>query len=113
MGRRAGHRRCARAVGRDRRRAGAARYTPARRARRGGGRVLGSVIAGGGTRGGYGGVGADAAARYERTREFMRLVRRLWTEEHVDFVGRFYRVRDSTCLPRPVQRPHPPLYFGG
>src|SRR5262249_42687392 len=51
--------------------------------------------------------------RYARTREFMQLVRLLWTREAVTFAGRFFRVEHSTCLPRPLQRPHPPLYFGG
>ena len=78
-----------------------------------GGRVLVNVITGKDNHWEYGDFEAEDAARYERTREFMRLLRRLWTEEHVDFEGRFYRVKDSTCLPRPVQRPHPPLYFGG
>jgi alkanesulfonate monooxygenase len=43
----------------------------------------------------------------------MQLVRRLWTREHVDFEGRFFRVKDSTCLPRPAQPGGLPLYFGG
>ena len=54
--------------------------------------------------------------RYARTREFMRLVRRLWTEENVGFRGTFYQVAGATAVPRIVARGgrrHPPLYFGG
>ena len=61
----------------------------------------------------YGDFEADSPARYERTREFMRLVRLLWTQEDVSFDGRFYRVERSTCDPRPFQAGGPPLYFGG
>jgi len=58
----------------------------------------------------------DQAARYGRTKEFMQLVRRLWTEENVTFEGEHYQVKDSTVLPRIVAREgraHPKLYFGG
>jgi alkanesulfonate monooxygenase len=78
-----------------------------------GGRVLVNIITGKDNHWEYGDFESDDAARYERTREFMRLVRMLWTRDHVDFEGRFYRVKDSTCLPRPVQPHGLPLYFGG
>ena len=64
----------------------------------------------------YGDVEGDQAERYARTKEFMRLVRRLWTEEQVTFRGEHFAVEDSTVSPRPVvhgDRIHPRLYFGG
>ncbi len=64
----------------------------------------------------YGDSEGDQAHRYSRTREFMRLVRRLWTEEAVTYEGEHFRVTDSTVAPR-IQlrgdRRHPRLYFGG
>jgi alkanesulfonate monooxygenase len=75
--------------------------------------VLVNIITGKDNHWEYGDFEADDGARYERTREFMRLVRLLWTRERVDYEGRFYRVKDSTCLPRPVQPGGLPLYFGG
>jgi len=78
-----------------------------------GGRLLVNIVTGKDDHRQYGDFDENDLDRYARTREFMQLVRRLWTEEHVNFDGRFYRVEDSTCLPRPYRQPHPPLYFGG
>ncbi len=64
----------------------------------------------------YGDSEGDQAQRYARTREFMRLIRRLWTEEAVDFEGEYFRVAGSTVQPRIQargERRHPKLYFGG
>jgi alkanesulfonate monooxygenase len=77
------------------------------------GRVLINIVTGKDDYWAYGDTVDNDADRYARTREFMQLARRLWTEENVTYTGRFYRVERSTCLPRPYQRPHPPLYFGG
>ena len=46
----------------------------------------------------------------ERFDECMEIIRRAWTEARVSFAGEFYRVPDVTVFPRPVQRPHPPLW---
>jgi alkanesulfonate monooxygenase SsuD/methylene tetrahydromethanopterin reductase-like flavin-dependent oxidoreductase (luciferase family) len=43
--------------------------------------------------------------------EGVELLRRAWTEERVTFEGRFYSVRDLNVTPKPVQRPHPPLWL--
>jgi alkanesulfonate monooxygenase SsuD/methylene tetrahydromethanopterin reductase-like flavin-dependent oxidoreductase (luciferase family) len=61
------------------------------------------VDAGDATRGG------DAEARL---REGLGLLRRLWTETEVSWRGRFWPALDGATLePRPVQRPHPPLWL--
>ena len=44
-----------------------------------------------------------------RFEEGIGAVKRLWTEEGVTFEGRFHRFKDVTLLPRPVQKPHPPI----
>ena len=36
-----------------------------------------------------------------------------WTTESFSYAGRHYRLEDCDALPRPVQRPHPPLIVGG
>ncbi|MGK5529224.1 LLM class flavin-dependent oxidoreductase [Streptomyces sp. URMC 129] len=51
---------------------------------------------------------ADAVARLG---EACAILRRLWTEDEVDFSGRFYELKGATCFPRPVRRP--PLVIGG
>ncbi|MCO5733290.1 LLM class flavin-dependent oxidoreductase [Rhizobium sp. SSA_523] len=81
-----------------------------------GGRVRVNIVSGQDDLAAYGDVEQDQAQRYGRTREFMRLVRRLWTEEAVTFEGEHFQVKNSTVEPR-IQardgRPHPKLYFGG
>ena len=44
--------------------------------------------------------------------ESVEVIRRLWTESHVDHDGPCFSFRDVTVEPRPVQRPHPPIWFG-
>jgi alkanesulfonate monooxygenase len=81
-----------------------------------GGRVRINVVSGRDELSAYGDEEGDQAQRYARTKEFMRLVRRLWTEENVTFDGEHFRVKNSTVSPRIVERvgrPHPKLYFGG
>ena len=63
----------------------------------------------------YGDGEFDKSRRYDRTLEFLRIVRRLWHEEDVTFHGEFYRLENSTAQPRPFAAglPTPRLYFGG
>lgn len=54
--------------------------------------------------------------RYRRSAEFLEVIRRIWTEDHVDFGGDFYRIRDFTLKPKPLNtpsRPNPELFQGG
>lgn len=81
-----------------------------------GGRVRVNIVSGQDNLAAYGDSEGDQAQRYDRTREFMRLVRRLWTEEHVTYDGEYFQVADSTVQPRLEprgERRHPKLYFGG
>ena len=81
-----------------------------------GGRVRINIVSGQDNLAAYGDNEGDQAHRYGRTREFMRLVRRLWTEENVSFRGEHFQVADSTVVPRLEprgERRHPKLYFGG
>lgn len=57
------------------------------------------------------GFGIALAERFARARETLALVRRLWTEERVSFQGGYWRLDDVALNPRPVQRPHPPIWF--
>ncbi len=45
--------------------------------------------------------------------EWLEVFVKLWTEENPTFEGRFYQVRDVGCFPKPVQKPHPPVFVGG
>jgi alkanesulfonate monooxygenase len=80
------------------------------------GRVLVNIVSGQDNLAAYGDAEGDQAERYARTREFMQIVRRLWTEEGVTFRGRYFAVEGSTLSPRPYGAQdgrHPRLYFGG
>jgi alkanesulfonate monooxygenase SsuD/methylene tetrahydromethanopterin reductase-like flavin-dependent oxidoreductase (luciferase family) len=46
----------------------------------------------------------------ERFDECVEIMTRAWTEERVTFEGRFFTVPGVPVIPKPVQRPHPPLY---
>lgn len=81
-----------------------------------GGRVRINVVSGKDNLAAYGDIEGDQAQRYDRTKEFMRLVRRLWTEENVTYAGEHFQVDGSTAEPRIElrnNRRHPKLYFGG
>jgi len=78
------------------------------------GRLLVNIVAGGDA--------ADLEAdgtflghdeRYEHAREFLDIWTRLLAGEEVTYEGKHLRVKGARQLFPPVQRPHPPLYFGG
>jgi alkanesulfonate monooxygenase len=80
------------------------------------GRLLINIVSGQDNLAAYGDSEGDQPQRYARTKEFLQLVRRLWTEEDVTYDGEYFSVKGSTVATRPVARegrPHPKLYFGG
>src|SRR5216110_411 len=46
----------------------------------------------------------------ERFDEAVEIMQRAWTEEGFSYDGRFFKVPEVSVIPKPVQRPHPPLY---
>ncbi|MTE15682.1 LLM class flavin-dependent oxidoreductase [Nocardia aurantiaca] len=81
-----------------------------------GGRVRVNIVSGKDDLAAYGDTEGDQADRYARTREFLQLVRKLWTQQQVTYRGEHFQVSESTVEPRVVSRPnraHPTLYFGG
>jgi alkanesulfonate monooxygenase len=81
-----------------------------------GGRVLVNIVSGLDNAEAYGDMEIDPARRYDRTKEFLQLVRRLWSEENVTFRGEFFSVENSSVRPRTFgaeRGRHPRLYFGG
>ncbi|MEV5755036.1 dimethylsulfone monooxygenase SfnG [Actinoallomurus sp. NPDC052308] len=54
--------------------------------------------------------------RYRRSEEFIRVLREIWTSEHAEFGGDFYRLHDFDLRPKPIagpDRPHPEIFQGG
>jgi FMNH2-dependent dimethyl sulfone monooxygenase len=54
--------------------------------------------------------------RYRRSEEFIRALKGIWTEDNYEQAGDFYRIRDFTLKPKPLNgpgRPHPEVFQGG
>jgi probable F420-dependent oxidoreductase len=60
----------------------------------------------------YPAYGLDAERRASRFAEGIEVMKRLWTEARVTFEGQFFRLNGLPQEPKPVQKPHPPLWFG-
>jgi alkanesulfonate monooxygenase SsuD/methylene tetrahydromethanopterin reductase-like flavin-dependent oxidoreductase (luciferase family) len=60
----------------------------------------------------FAGFNIPREERSRRLREGVEIVRRLFTEDNVTFEGKSYAVRNATLFPKPVQRPHPPIWIG-
>jgi alkanesulfonate monooxygenase len=78
--------------------------------------VLVNVVSGIDDLAAYGDREGEQAERYARTKEFIQLVRRLWSEDAVTFRGEHFWVEHSTLAQRPHLADagrHPLLYFGG
>jgi len=48
-----------------------------------------------------------------RADEFLQVLRKIWTDEVVEFNGQFYKIPASKIGPKPLQQPHPPILLGG
>jgi len=51
--------------------------------------------------------------RGQRADEFLQILKRIWTDEVVEFKGQFYSIPASKIAPKPVQKPHIPILLGG
>jgi alkanesulfonate monooxygenase SsuD/methylene tetrahydromethanopterin reductase-like flavin-dependent oxidoreductase (luciferase family) len=51
--------------------------------------------------------------RIRRLGETCEVIVRMWTERAPSFEGRYYRLKEAYCEPKPVQKPHPPIVIGG
>jgi probable F420-dependent oxidoreductase len=80
-----------------------------------GGRVIAGVGAGW-TRAEFTMMGIEFPDVSERLRMFdeaVAVMRGLWGDAPFTFAGKYYRVTNAVCLPKPVQKPHPPIMVGG
>lgn len=58
-------------------------------------------------------LGVPWERRGERTREYLAVMRTLWCDEVSSYQGEFYTLPECLQNPKPVQKPHPPIIFGG
>lgn len=77
-----------------------------------GGRVTLSVGAGY-LKGEYKALGADFDNRNDVMDEYILALKAAWTQDEFTFKGSTYEALGNRILPRPIQRPHPPIYIGG
>src|SRR5881396_474613 len=57
--------------------------------------------------------GVDPDTFVARFNEGLQLMKALWTEPRVTFEGRFWQLHGAAMEPKPFQKPHPPIWFGG
>lgn len=50
--------------------------------------------------------------RAERLEEAVQVIRLLMTKDRARFAGRYYQLDDASYHPKPVQKPHPPIWIG-
>ena len=77
-----------------------------------GGRVLVGVAAGWLTEE-FDMLGVPFRERGARMDEYLDVLRILWSEERVTFRGRFVQLEEAAFFPKPIQKPHPPIWIGG
>ena len=58
-------------------------------------------------------LGVPFERRGARCREYIDVMKSLWTAPVSEYEGELYRLRSCRQYPKPVQRPHPPIHFGG
>ena len=51
--------------------------------------------------------------RRERFPEFLEVVKKAWTQECVNHQGKYWQFDNAIALPRPYQKPHPPIWYAG
>lgn len=55
----------------------------------------------------------SAAQRIHMMEEGLEVISRMWAEKRPSYKGRYYEVKDAVCDPKPIQKPHPPVWIGG
>jgi probable F420-dependent oxidoreductase len=58
-------------------------------------------------------LGVPFHQRGRHADEVLRIFKELWTFDHPSFDGEFFRFADLGFAPKPVQKPHPPIWVGG
>jgi len=56
---------------------------------------------------------APVGERLARLGEAIEVMKLLWTEDVAEYSGAYYQLREAVCAPKPLQKPHPPVWIGG
>jgi probable F420-dependent oxidoreductase len=76
------------------------------------GRVEVGLAAGGQARP-FEAFGVDPDKPVARFNEALALIKACWTEPEINFDGRLWKIEGGSMEPKPVQKPYPPVWFGG
>ncbi len=58
-------------------------------------------------------LGIPRKEKYERTAEYLRVMREIWTGDRPAFRGRWVSLPETQIDPKPIQQPYPPIWIGG
>ena len=58
-------------------------------------------------------LGGDFEHRWTQVREAIEVMKACWINDESEYHGKYYDYPPVRCFPKPVQRPHPPIYLGG
>jgi probable F420-dependent oxidoreductase len=61
----------------------------------------------------FGEFGVDPDRPVARFNESLALMKACWTEREISFDGRLWKLQGASMEPKPVQKPYPPVWFGG
>ena len=61
----------------------------------------------------YGYPFPPVSERLKQMEEGIKVIKAMWTQDEARFEGRYFQVRGAINRPKPVQKPHPPLWIGG
>ncbi len=62
---------------------------------------------------GYGIPFPPAKVRIEQMKEAIQIIRMMWTEDEVNFSGKYYNLKGGYSYPKPIQKPYPRIWVGG
>ncbi|RLE81258.1 MAG: hypothetical protein DRJ52_04570 [Thermoprotei archaeon] len=51
--------------------------------------------------------------RVDKTIEAIKIIKMVWTQEEVNYEGKYWKINNCRLVPRPYQKPHPPIFSGG
>ena len=51
--------------------------------------------------------------RFERLEETLQIAKQMWSDNDGPYNGKHYQMKETICVPKPLQKPHPPILIGG
>jgi len=61
----------------------------------------------------YGFPFPGAKDRIMQLKEAITIIKKMWTVNKPSFQGKYYNIKGAICEPKPLQKPHPPIWIGG